>query len=145
MLPNKIEDGLWDELADIWTSRIREGDPLHEQVLYHECIKLIQPIFGKQILDVGCGEGQFCRHLSQEGGQVMGVDSSQRMVNYARGHNAHGSQSVTYIHCDAARINEAVGKQFDCVTLIMVLMFVKNVKRVLCECNAAIKIGRAHV
>jgi ubiquinone/menaquinone biosynthesis C-methylase UbiE len=42
---------------------------------------------GQRVLDVGCGTGYFARLLVQAvgpGGQVVGIDPSQEMIDYAR-------------------------------------------------------------
>jgi ubiquinone/menaquinone biosynthesis C-methylase UbiE len=44
----------------------------------------LEPTVGKQILDYGCGTGNFCRLLHDRGAQVTGVDISEGMIDVAR-------------------------------------------------------------
>ncbi|SDC89722.1 Trans-aconitate methyltransferase [Paenibacillus sp. UNCCL117] len=48
---------------------------------------------GKTVLDVGCGPGREVAYLNQAGYEAVGLDNSEEMLSWARGH-APGSQFV---------------------------------------------------
>jgi SAM-dependent methyltransferase len=51
---------------------------------------LLPPLAGRDVLDLGCGYGWFCRHAAEAGARrVLGLDSSARMLARAREINAH--------------------------------------------------------
>jgi SAM-dependent methyltransferase len=51
---------------------------------------LLPPLAGRDVLDLGCGYGWFCRHAAEAGARrVLGLDSSGRMLARAREINAH--------------------------------------------------------
>ncbi len=62
---------------------------------------------GATILDVGCGTGQDTLDLAQAvgpGGRVIGVDSSETMLQEARARAANAQISVEYVLADAAHL-----------------------------------------
>ena len=47
-------------------------------------LELLEPEAGERILDLGCGDGTLTLRLIEAGAEVVGVDSSQAMVDAAR-------------------------------------------------------------
>ncbi len=45
--------------------------------------ELARPSPGADVVDIGCGPGDFARVLARTAGQVIGVDPSPRMIDYA--------------------------------------------------------------
>jgi ubiquinone/menaquinone biosynthesis C-methylase UbiE len=76
---------LWDEQADSWAAFARTPghDFSHEQTNFPPFLELLPPP-GRATLDVGCGEGRVGAELQRLGHEVVGVDSSPRMVELAR-------------------------------------------------------------
>jgi SAM-dependent methyltransferase len=51
---------------------------------------LLPPLAGRDVLDLGCGYGWFCRFAAEAGARrVLGLDGSARMLARAREINAH--------------------------------------------------------
>lgn len=75
----------WDEQADAWAAFARTPghDKAHEQLNFPAFVKLLPPPVGRT-LDLGCGEGRVGTWLVEHGYDVVGVDSSPRMVELAR-------------------------------------------------------------
>jgi len=49
-----------------------------------EVLKLLAPHAGQRILDIGCGDGALTERIAQAGADVLGVDTSEQMVDAAR-------------------------------------------------------------
>jgi len=75
----------WDKQAQAWARFAREPghDHGHEQLNFPPFLELLPPP-PKRVLDLGCGEGRVGAVLVERGYEVMGVDSSETMVELAR-------------------------------------------------------------
>jgi ubiquinone/menaquinone biosynthesis C-methylase UbiE len=72
----------YDELADRWNEFI--DVPWRNQVLWPTIRSLLPEVAGKDVLDVGCGDGTYSTWLADRGAEVVGIDVSQEMVRTAR-------------------------------------------------------------
>lgn len=58
---------------------------LHELLILPCLPDLVPDLAGKRVLDLGCGDGWFCRYAADAGARsVIGVDPSVRMLAQAR-------------------------------------------------------------
>ncbi|GAA2789813.1 class I SAM-dependent methyltransferase [Saccharopolyspora taberi] len=67
---------------------------------------------GKSVLDVGCGTGRDARYWTGQGFDVVGLDSSERMVEHA-GNSCPGAEFVVGDMRDFA-----LGRRFDVITCL---------------------------
>lgn len=81
----------------------------HYEKLYKTYLSLLHSLHVKTILDVGCGNGKFLKHLEQEQFDACGIDRSAAMVERAR---ALGVKASTH---ELDTFQEA---QFECVVAI---------------------------
>jgi SAM-dependent methyltransferase len=105
----------WDEHAEAWVTFARTPghDRSHERTNFPPFLDLL-PRAGRATLDLGCGEGRVGAELERRGHNVIGVDSSARMVEYARErHEAVVADAAALPFADAA---------FDLVIAYMSLM-----------------------
>ena len=70
----------YNKIAPIYFSR---WDRLTKQELYHLDL-FLSFLNGKLILDVGCGTGKDGAYFRKKGYEVIGIDLSDKMLNYAR-------------------------------------------------------------
>jgi SAM-dependent methyltransferase len=91
----------WDESAAAWIADMGEhGDFGRRYVLDPVMVPLALAGRPKTALDVGCGEGRFCRMLAQHGVAVTGIDPTRALIEQARARHPGG----TYIEADAAKL-----------------------------------------
>lgn len=78
----------WDEQADAWArfARTPGHDRAHSLLNFPAFLELLPPP-GRATLDLGCGEGRVGAELARRGHDVVGVDSSPRMVELAQEHH----------------------------------------------------------
>lgn len=78
-------DNGWEVSAQAWVDSIGErGDWGREHVLDPVMIGRIAGRSFKRALDVGCGEGRFCRMLKQAGVAATGIDPTPQLLDLAR-------------------------------------------------------------
>jgi ubiquinone/menaquinone biosynthesis C-methylase UbiE len=106
----------WEKSAD-WYDRIigERGSELYQAVVIPGALKLLAPKRGERVLDLGCGQGVFCRALAQAGCQVTGVDAAPTLIQKARTYPM--KPPVRYLARDAAQI-EDLG-EFDAASAIL--------------------------
>lgn len=76
---------------------------------------------GQRVLDACCGTGALSRRLAEAGRDVVGVDLSQRHVEYARGVPFHGAGSVRYELGDVSALELPPEGRYDLAVIAMAL------------------------
>lgn len=85
---------------------------------------LLPDLSGRNVLDLGCGFGWFCRWARQQGAaHVSGIDVSEKML--ARGRAATADPRITYIRADLEHL-ELQAEAFDVVYSSLALHYVKR-------------------
>ncbi|MGR3636281.1 MAG: class I SAM-dependent methyltransferase [Shimia sp.] len=79
-----MTDG-WDNSADAWiASQGTQGDFSRLHVLDTPMLARLRIAAPKDVLDLGCGEGRFCRLMSPQVPRVVGIDPTQGLIEHAR-------------------------------------------------------------
>jgi 2-polyprenyl-3-methyl-5-hydroxy-6-metoxy-1,4-benzoquinol methylase len=106
---------------------VRTGtDHNRTHVLDPATLDLLGDVSGKQVLDLGCGEGRFCRLLAQRGASLTGVDLSSRMIELAREAEAKEPLGVSYHEADAADLSFLRNSSYDVVLAYLSLFDVPD-------------------
>jgi len=79
-------------------------------------IEAIGEVAGKEVLEIGCGDGRLSVYFAKLGGRVTAIDNSLAAVESARALAAVNgvSSSVQVYHLDAMELNQ-LGRSFDLV------------------------------
>lgn len=83
----------WDESAAAWIASIGE-DYSRRYVLDRPMLERVRLSGPATALDVGCGEGRFCRMLSDAGIRVTGIDPTEALVAEARRRDPAGDYRI---------------------------------------------------
>ena len=87
--------GGWAESAQAWISETGDrGDYGREFVLDVPMMARIKERGYTKALDVGCGEGRFCRMLQACGIRTVGVDPTEPLVQHARLQDPQGDYRI---------------------------------------------------
>lgn len=85
-----MTDG-WSESAAAWLADMGEtGDFARAFVLDRPMLARVTGRGFRTALDIGCGEGRFCRLLRQQGIAPIGVDPTQAFLDVARARDPEG-------------------------------------------------------
>jgi SAM-dependent methyltransferase len=77
--------GGWDSSAEAWIRELgQEGDYGRRFVLDAPMVERIRGRGFAAALDVGCGEGRFCRLMQLEGIRTLGIDPVEALIHRAR-------------------------------------------------------------
>ncbi|MGN6487580.1 MAG: class I SAM-dependent methyltransferase [Devosia sp.] len=75
----------WEESAQAWIDTVgAEGDFVRRFVLDAPMLERARLSGAKTVLDVGCGEGRFCRLLARQGLDTVGIDPAGSLIAQAR-------------------------------------------------------------
>jgi SAM-dependent methyltransferase len=100
---------------------------------------MLPDVYGKRIVDLGCGFGWFCRWAREQGAaEVLGIDISENML--ARGRSATSDSAITYQQHDLATI-ELPKDRFDLAYSSLAIHYIEDVARLFAEVHAALVPG----
>jgi demethylmenaquinone methyltransferase/2-methoxy-6-polyprenyl-1,4-benzoquinol methylase len=78
------KDNGWSTSAGPWLRLMEQGDPNRVLLLDDVMLGLCGEVEGKDVADIGCGEGRFCRMLAARGARTVGVDPTVELIAEAR-------------------------------------------------------------
>ena len=111
-----------------------------EQLQRRLILALLGDIQGRNVLDVGCGDGDLAVELWRRGGTVTGIDASQEMVEAARARAKREGADISFTVGEAASI-PFDPERFDVVVAVTILCFVANAVPVFGEIARVLRPG----
>lgn len=85
----------WDASAAAWIAiQGEDGDFGRVHVLDVPMLALVEQLAPASVLDVGCGEGRFCRMLASRGIATTGIDPTAALIERARALHPEGDYRV---------------------------------------------------
>lgn len=132
-----MKDDGWKTSAKAWIADMGEhGDYGRRFVLDTPMIARLRRLERGKALDVGCGEGRFCRILRAEGFDPTGLDPTAELLEAARARDPKGA----YI---GGRAEEMVFEDasFDLVVSCLSLIDIAEADRAIAEMTRVLKPG----
>src|SRR5215831_19034358 len=96
-----------------------------EQLQRRLILTLLGDVRGRDVLDVGCGDGDLAVELWRRGAAITGIDASPEMVEAARARAKREGADIAFIVGEAASI-PFDPERFDVVVAVTILCFVAN-------------------
>src|SRR6185295_5513289 len=94
---------LYDRTAANWSRH--QPSSLSDYTARPQVIGMCEPLAGKRVLDLGCGEGYCSRQLRERGArEVLGLDLSARMIELARAAEHAQPLDIRYDVADATQV-----------------------------------------
>ncbi len=133
----------FEAVASRWWDLEGEFKPLHQMnPLRLEWIQRhSEGLFGKQILDVGCGGGILSESMARQGAHVLGLDMGKEPLQVARLHALESGVEVTYRQGTVEALVEELPGRFDVVTCMEMLEHVPDPASVVRACARLAKPG----
>jgi len=133
----------FEAVASRWWDLEGEFKPLHRinPLRLNYIQQRADGVFGKKILDVGCGGGILAESMAREGADVTGLDMGAEPLQVARLHSLETGIKVTYVQETVEQhADEHVGL-YDIVTCMEMLEHVPDPRSVVLACAKLVKPG----
>lgn len=132
----------WEVISDWYDGKQGEtGDLWHRSLIDPPLLALIGDPKGREILDLGCGNGYLSRRLARNGARVTAVDASKRMIENAKKHDPDNSLKITYILSNASQLESLREAVFDIVYANMSLMDIEDAEGAISEVGRVLRKG----
>ncbi len=106
----------WNRHAQDW---IQEDQALRTGLLDAWMLDALGDVAGRHVVDIGCGEGRFCRLLAGLGAEATGVDLTPALLARAR---SLAGERETYLEGNAEDLTSLGDAQFDLAVSYIVLV-----------------------
>ncbi len=129
----------WEVHSDWWVETFTDGaDPEYDM----QIMPLVSEHVGacRTILDLGCGEGQVCRHLAAEGRLVAGLDPSPSQMGWAVRRAERAGLPLTYTRGLGSALPFR-DETFDAVVCCLVIEHVPSAEAVFDEIRRVLRPG----
>jgi len=126
----------WTQSADAWIRQVDTFDFAREILLDEHMVRMCGDVRGLRILDVGCGEGRFCRMVAKLGAKVVGLDPTEALLATAQERDPSG----TYVRGvgESLPFDDA---SFDVVVSYLTLLDIEDYRKAIKEFARVLKPG----
>ena len=102
-------------------------------------LKLIGPVKGKNVLEIGCGGAQCGIGFAKKGAKVIGIDISEEQLKYAKKLIDKNKVKIKLLQGDMANLKQIKSNSQDIVFSSWALFYVKNLKKCFKEVYRVLK------
>ena len=147
---NKEEIQKFSKLADEWWDVNGKFKPLHmfnpirieyilEEISKHFKLNRNKKLLLKnfEILDIGCGGGLISEPMARLGGNVTGIDASEKNIKIASLHSKENNLKITYLNKSPEQLDEK--EKFDIILNLEIVEHVDNLDLYLKSCYKLLK------
>ena len=120
-----------DNAQTFWLENLKQADRYNNWIF-----EQIEPHLGKDVLEVGCGNGNFTVYLAQKCDRVTGIDIDPEYVSIAKNRLA-GRSNVEIIQKDINKLKTK--SSFDTIVMLDVLEHIEHDVLILQKLNALLK------
>ena len=147
---NREEIQKFSDLADEWWDVNGKFKPLHmfNPIRIEYITEKIKQEFNLinrnnnflkdlKILDIGCGGGLISEPLARLGGEVTGIDASEKNIKVAKLHSKKNNLNINYFNKSPEQLNNS--EKFDIILNLEVVEHVENVDLYIKSCSSLLK------
>jgi ubiquinone/menaquinone biosynthesis C-methylase UbiE len=134
-------DTSWNRVAGHYDRTVSDtGSDFHRNVIIPELLKVLMPQRNEKYLDVGCGQGVFCRALADEHVMVTGIDAAPKLIEFARKRSPN-NPLLTYKVSAAQKLEGIPDNCFDVATCLLAIQNMDPLAPVVKEMSRVLKPG----
>ena len=147
---NREEIQKFSDLADEWWDVNGKFKPLHmfNPIRIEYITEKIKEEFNLinrnnnflkdlKILDIGCGGGLISEPLARLGGEVTGIDASEKNIKVAKLHSKKNNLNINYLNKSPEQFNNS--EKFDIVLNLEIVEHVENLDLYIKSCSNLLK------
>ena len=140
---DRDEIAKFEAVASRWWDLEGEFKPLHRinPLRLGYIASRSEGLFGKKVLDVGCGGGILAESMAREGADVTGLDMGFEPLQVARLHALETGIQVEYVQETVEDHAAKHAQQYDVVTCMEMLEHVPDPQSVVNACAKLVKPG----
>ncbi|MFA0439802.1 bifunctional 3-demethylubiquinol 3-O-methyltransferase/2-polyprenyl-6-hydroxyphenol methylase [Vibrio sp. 10N.286.49.C2] len=133
----------FEDMASRWWDLQGEFKPLHQinPLRLNYVLENANGLFGKKVLDVGCGGGILAESMAHQGATVTGLDMGKEPLEVARLHALETGATLTYVQSTVEQHASQYAGQYDVVTCMEMLEHVPDPASVVAACSKLVKPG----
>ena len=133
----------FEDMASRWWDLEGEFKPLHQinPLRLNYVLDACDGLFGKRVLDVGCGGGILAVSMAKEGANVTGLDMGKEPLEVARLHALETGTKLEYIQSTIEQHAQEHAGEYDVVTCMEMLEHVPDPLSVVRSCEQLVKPG----
>ncbi|MCJ2375269.1 bifunctional 2-polyprenyl-6-hydroxyphenol methylase/3-demethylubiquinol 3-O-methyltransferase UbiG [Vibrio sp. ZSDZ34] len=133
----------FEDMASRWWDLEGEFKPLHQinPLRLNYVLDHANGLFGKKVLDVGCGGGILSESMAVQGAEVTGLDMGREPLEVARLHALESNVKVTYVQNTIEQHADEHPETYDVITCMEMLEHVPDPLSVVRSCAKLIKPG----
>ena len=148
---NKEEIQKFSNLAEEWWDVKGKFKPLHmfnpirieyitEKIKQHYLINHESHFLRNlKILDIGCGGGLISEPMARLGGDVTGIDASEKNIKIAQLHSKKSNLRIRYLNKSPEKLKEF--EKFDVILNLEIVEHVEDLELYIKSCNKLLKKG----
>ncbi|MGL6260309.1 bifunctional 2-polyprenyl-6-hydroxyphenol methylase/3-demethylubiquinol 3-O-methyltransferase UbiG [Vibrio sp. WXL210] len=139
--PKEIQK--FEEMASRWWDLEGEFKPLHQinPLRLNYVLERANGLFGKQVLDVGCGGGILAESMARQEAIVTGLDMGREPLEVARLRSLETGIKVNYLQNTVEQHAADKPEQYDVVTCMEMLEHVPDPQSVISSVAKLVKPG----
>ena len=124
----------WETSAQAWIDDMDRGAIARTHLLDPIMLDLCEIRPAMRALDVGCGEGRFCRMLREKGVETIGIDPAEPLLQAARQRDPNGDYRLAF-----AENLPFENETFDLVISYLTLIDIPDFRRAISEMARVLK------